>query len=289
MHEAAVECYRHAFSLLAEIACAPSFFADDSWNERIVFDDSIWPTVRILEQHRPCILITAHCGNWEMLGMALGNWGYRVNALYRPLDLEPLDKWVKSSRSRHGLYLLDKYGAADKFQGIIERGESIGFTADQNAGYKGVFVPYFDRLASTYKSIGLLAIQYNAPLACGQALRFYDREAQQYRYKLAVTDLIEPPDWQDQPDPLYYITARYRRAIELMIQADPSQYLWMHRAWKTRPRFEMKGKPLPDALQQKIRGLPWMTDSRFERLVTRAQTDADAYKKSPDACSLPAP
>ncbi|MHC4975062.1 MAG: lysophospholipid acyltransferase family protein [Planctomycetota bacterium] len=277
VHERAIESYRHLFSLVAEIACAPSFFASDEWEQRIEFDDSIWPTVELLRSQQPCVLITAHCGNWEMLGMALGNWGFPVHALYRPLDLKPLDRWVHESRSRHGLYLLDKFGAAEKFHSIIDRGESIGFTADQNAGAKGVYVPFFDRLASTYKSIGLLSIQYNIPLACGFAQRLYDRQSQQYKYRLAVTDLIMPDDWADQPDPLFYVSARYRRAIELMVKADPSQYLWMHRSWKTRPRFEQRGKPIPESLDRKIQELPWMTDEQHQRIVDRAARDASEH------------
>ncbi|MFG0256465.1 MAG: lysophospholipid acyltransferase family protein [Phycisphaerales bacterium JB043] len=277
VHDRAIESYRHLFSLIAEIACAPSFFASDEWEQRIVFDNSIWPSVDLLREHNPCVLITAHCGNWEMLGMALGNWGFPVHALYRPLDLKPLDKWVHESRSRHGLYLLDKFGAAEKFHRIIERGESIGFTADQNAGAKGVYVPFFDRLASTYKSIGLLAIQYQLPLACGFAQRLFDRKTQHYQYRLAVTDLIKPEDWSNQPDPLFYVSARYRRAIEMMVRADPSQYLWMHRAWKTRPKFERMGRPVPSSLADKIRALPWMGEAQYERIIERAARDASEH------------
>jgi Kdo2-lipid IVA lauroyltransferase/acyltransferase len=282
VRETAIESYRHLFSLCAEVACAPSFFASDEWEERIIFDDSIWPSVELLRAHKPCVLITAHCGNWEILGMALGNWGLPVHALYRPLPLKPLDKWLYSSRREHGLHLLDKFGAAQQFGAIIERGESIAFIADQNAGGKGIYVPFFDRLASTYKSIGLLALQSNIPLVCGHTQRLFDRETQHYRYKLAITDLILPEQWRDQPDPLFYVTARYRRAIESMVRADPSQYLWMHRAWKSRPRFERQGKPMPESMEHKIRALPWMTDSQFERIATRAQQDARAHE--PAAC-----
>ena len=48
--------------------------------------------------------------------------------------------------------------------------------ADQNAGDRGVFVPYFNRLASTYKSIGLLALQFNTPILCGVARRVPEAE-----------------------------------------------------------------------------------------------------------------
>ena len=53
-----------------------------------------------------------------------------------------------------------------------------------------------------------------------------------------MQDIIWPADWKSQEDPLRYITQRYTRAIEDMVRADPSQYLWVHRRWKTRPKGE---------------------------------------------------
>ena len=56
--------------------------------------------------------------------------------------------------------------------------------------------------------------------------------------QLATQDIIWPVDWKDQPDPLLYITQRYTKAIEDFVREDPSQYLWLHRRWKTRPKGE---------------------------------------------------
>ncbi|MEZ6210661.1 MAG: hypothetical protein R3B46_05340 [Phycisphaerales bacterium] len=58
--------------------------------------------------------------------------------------------------------LVDKFGAARVLPALMERGVPLGFIADQNGGDKGLFVPFFDRLASSYKTIGLMAIQFGA-------------------------------------------------------------------------------------------------------------------------------
>ena len=79
--------------------------------------------------------------------------------------------------------------------------------------------------------------------------------------------IITPEDWEGQPDPLFYVTARYNRAIETMIRAAPEQYLWLHRRWKSRPRHEREGRPMPDRLRAKLRALPWMTPSELDRIV----------------------
>jgi len=117
---------------------------------------------------------------------------------------------------------------------ILEQKGVVGFIADQNAGPKGVFVDFFGRKASTYKSIALLAMQYNVPVVIGYARRLGD----QFRFRMATQDIIHPEDWNAQPEPMRYITQRYTTAIENIVRKDPGQYLWVHRRWKTRPKGE---------------------------------------------------
>jgi KDO2-lipid IV(A) lauroyltransferase len=95
-------------------------------------------------------------------------------------------------------------------------------------------VPFFGRLASTYKSIGLLAMQHQVPVIIGYARRRGDL----FDFDIGVTDIIYPEDWQSQSEPLRYITQRYTRGIETFVREDPTQYLWIHRRWKHRPKHE---------------------------------------------------
>ena len=82
-----------------------------------------------------------------------------------------------------------------------------------------------------------------------------------------TTDVIWPDDWADQPDPLFYITARFNRAIEHMVRNAPEQYLWLHRRWKSRPKHEREGQPMPRRLIEKLEQLPWMTQEELNRIV----------------------
>ncbi len=71
----------------------------------------------------------------------------------------------------HGLRLIDKFGAGGDLPAVISQGGMPAFVADQNAGDRGIFVPFFGRLASSYKSIGLMALTTNSSLVCGMARR----------------------------------------------------------------------------------------------------------------------
>lgn len=269
----AIDAYRHLFTLAGEFATAPRALGADALPARVRFGD-VRETLRALGAGRPCLLVTGHCGNWEALGGALASLGFRLHALYRPLDVRSLDAWVQRSRAGMGLGLLSKHGAADRLPRLLEEGTSIGFIADQNAGDRGLFVPFFDRMASAYKTIGLLAMRERAPIICGHTIREGDAASPRFAHRAEVVDLIHPEDWESQPDPLFYITARYRFAIERMVRAAPRQYLWMHRYWKSRPAYERKGAPMPDRVIEKVRSLPWIDDRRLDRIVERSRRDA---------------
>jgi len=292
----AVESFGHLFQLAVEVAYTPRLMTEHGWHRRLHLGQ-IDGALRELLRAGPCLLISGHCGNWELLGFALALMGFPMHALYRPLDLTPLDDWVRRTRGRRGLVLVDKFGAVQDLPPLLGRRAPIGFVADQNGGDRGLFVPFFNRLASTYKSIGLLAMQYEATVICGCARRIrpdlprpgdpvpsrggpgrggvHDR----FAYVMEVHDAIGPDDWADQPDPLFYISARYRRAIEGMVRRAPEQYFWMHRTWRSRPRHERLGRPMPGPLREKIASLPWMTPEQLGRIERQSRADAQTLAR----------
>ncbi len=196
-------------------------------------------TLEIALRGRGAIMLTGHYGNWEILGYTMATLGFKSYSIARPIDNPHFDAWLLGVRENKGQIILSKRGVTTTAQDVLENKGVLGIIADQNAGPKGLFVPFFGRLASTYKSIGLLAIQHNVPVIIGYARRRNDR----FEFDLGITDIIEPTDWQSQSDELYYITERYTRAIETFVREDPTQYLWIHRRWKTRP----KGEPPEEA------------------------------------------
>jgi len=272
--ELVLQSYEHLAMLAIELVVMPRYLTEDAWTDYV----EVGPLDRIIRpliEESPTLLLTAHCGNWETLGYTMALLGFRMHVLYRPLDLRPANAWLRQTRSRRGLELVDKFGAMNRLPGLLETGESIGFVADQNAGDRGMQVPYFGRLASTYKSIGLMAIQHRAKIIVGNARRLATNpnEAVKLKYRIEVYDRIDPEDWESQPDPLFYITARYRRALEQSVRKAPEQYLWMHRIWKSRPRHERLNKPFPKNLRQKLEGLPWMTQAELDGIIARSDSD----------------
>ena len=214
-----------------EVICLPRLINAMTWSRFIElknFNEALELTV----SGRGAILVTGHYGSFEMTGHLLAALGFDLVAVMRPLDNVYLNRFVVRSRRTHGLTLIDKKGATAQAESMLREGRLLGFIGDQDAGRKGIFVNFFGRPASTYKSIGLLAMATRCPIIVGYARRQGDKA----RYTVGVQRVIHPHEWEDRKDALRWITQTYTSALEDVVREDPEQYLWIHRRWKSTPR-----------------------------------------------------
>jgi KDO2-lipid IV(A) lauroyltransferase len=190
----------------------------------------------MMKEGRGVLMVGAHYGNFEIVGYMMGLFGFNIYSIARPLDNRFVNNYLYGVRERVGQKIIDKKGAAELMGKMTAEGATLGFIADQDAGRKGIFVDFFGRKASTYKSIGLLAITGNIPIVVGYSRRIGNR----FFFELGVSRIILPEEWADKDDPLRWVTAEYTKAIENFVRDDPTQYWWLHRRWKHRPKEEMQ-------------------------------------------------
>lgn len=222
--------------LAIEVLFGPKLITQWTWAKYIhlrKLDDAL----RVLLRRKGCIMLTGHYGNWELLGYALAVLGFDIVAVMRPLDNEYLNRFLLDRRERSGLKLLYKKGATRAAGDVIESGGALCFIADQNAGSKGLFVDFFGKKASTYKSIGLLAMEHRVSIVVGCARRL---SLNKFEYEICVDRVIQPEEWEGREDELLWITQEFSRAMEDFVRKAPEQYLWIHRRWKSRPKDELE-------------------------------------------------
>ena len=261
-HRASLE---HLVRLAMEVVQTPRLLGPGTWRDHVdlVNMDRAMEVLRAGPAGGPCLLVTGHVGNWELLGRVVALLGLPIRAVYRPLDNPRLDGWVRATRARQGLGLIPKGGGVPAIQRALDAGSHVAVVADHNAGDRGLFVPCFGRLASAHRSVALLAVRRRLPIVCGYA----HRTGPGPRYEVGVADLILPEHWAHRPDPGYYLTARCVRALEAVVRRRPAQNLWMHRRWKSRPPWERAGEPAPPEARERLRALPWLTDADVDGLL----------------------
>jgi len=244
-----IRSFEQIAMLAVDVLFTPRLVKKSNWREYSRYKNAEMAKWMIKE-NKGMILVTGHYGNFEIMGYLFALFGFNIYGIARPLDNKFINKYLYEARQRSGQKLLDKKGAAQLMPKLICEGATIGFIADQDAGKKGIFVDFFGRRASTYKSIGLLALTYNVPIAIGYGRRIGNR----FFFELGCTRIIRPEEWADKENPLEWITAEYTKAIETFVREDPTQYWWLHRRWKHRPK---------DELSQTAKNTVTQTNSKF--------------------------
>lgn len=229
--------WRHLFRMVVEIIQLPRKVRRDNMADVFTFRNRD-ETVRAMCSGRPVLVLGGHFGNWEVGNVAFGAFGFPVNAVARDLDNPYLHDWFLKIRRKSGGKLISKRGGGGEMTEVLERRGLLGLLCDQDAGDKGLFVPFFGRNASTFKSIALLAMEYRALVLVGYSQRLPDdfQNSHWVRYEIGCEDIIDPDDAGGVDE----ITRRFTAALERAIRRAPEQYFWVHRRWKSKPRERVK-------------------------------------------------
>lgn len=235
MERLADRCLESVAMFAVEVVCLPRLINKFTWS-RYIRLVNFEETLAVLLSGQGALLVTGHYGSFEVMGHLLASLGFKISAVMRPLDNAYLNKFLVGMRRTHGLTLLDKKGATADAEAILANGELLAFVGDQDAGRKGLFVDFFGRPASAYKSVALLAMASRCPVVVG----YGRRRGNTARFDVGVQRVIHPHEWEHRDDPLRWITESYTSAIESFVREQPDQYLWIHRRWKSQPRQKRK-------------------------------------------------
>lgn len=177
---------------------------------------------------RGVLILTAHFGNWELLGAAHGLTGLPASIVTRPLDYPLLDDLAARFRRRSGAELIVKRQAVREVLTALRRQRMVGILLDQNATRaEGVFAPFFGSPASTSKGLALLALRTGAPV-----VPIFLRREPDGRHCMDVGAAVPPPE----DGQIATYTSAFNRVLEATIRRTPEQWFWMHDRWRTRPR-----------------------------------------------------
>lgn len=122
-----------------------------------------------LAKGRGLLWVTAHYGNWELLAAGLAAHGYDVRPIatqsYDSRFTDLIDGW----RRRHNVRTLWR-GRDDLSREVgraLTEGAVLGLLIDQDTKARGVFVPFFGRVAWTPRGAADLARQSGSPVLIG--------------------------------------------------------------------------------------------------------------------------
>lgn len=230
------EMWVHLFRTVAETVQAPRKLHLHSYRQIVDFADFTRTNEAICSGRR-VLMLGGHFGNWEIGTALFGLWGFPMGIIAREMDNPYLHEWFRKQREITGHRMLLKSGDFDEMVALLQKGGNLGLLCDQDAGPRGVFVDFFGSPASTFKSIALLALEYDALVMVGYSIRLPDQFDRQRwsRFEVGCEAVIDPREVTG-GDPVGEITRQFTNALERAIRRAPEQYFWIHRRWKSEPK-----------------------------------------------------
>ena len=179
-----------------------------------------------LAQNKGVILLGAHFSTLDLGGLLFSKY-YDVSAMYRPHNNPVIDEIIKEGRSRFFQQCISRSDIRSVIKTLRKNG-IVWYAPDQDFGPKqSVYAPFFGVEAATITATTRMVSLNNSPI-----LMLAQHRLPNNTYELELFPVVDNfPSGDAIAD-----AARINSEIEKAIRKEPSQYMWVHRRFKTHPK-----------------------------------------------------
>ena len=194
---------------------------------KIVIGDGEEYLQQARREGRGGLVVTAHFGNWELLGSWIASAGYPMDFLVGTQHNQKVDRLFNDFRRQMGVGIVSLKTSARGVFKCLRANRIAGLVSDQHASSGGVVVDFLGRPAATPKGPAAFAIRAGCPL-----LPFLIRRERYDRHVVMAGVPVYPPQSGDEQKDIEIMTRAYTKFFEDGIRRYPDQWMWTHRRWK---------------------------------------------------------
>lgn len=178
------------------------------------------------------ICITAHFGNWEVVGQMMALHGFPFHSIAMPVKNPEVNRLLIARREVTGQKIIPREGALRRLLGVLRSGGKTAFLVDQNTepDEGGIWADYFGLPVSVTPAPAALAAKTGSEIFIG-----FCAPQPHGRYRVYITETIPPPDGAGE-EVTQALTQQILSAIEREAAKHPEHWLWMYKRWKKRNR-----------------------------------------------------
>jgi len=198
--------------------------------EKIVVAGGLDVLDQIRAAGRSIILITGHIGSWEVLAGYIAMKGYPLYVVGARLYDPRLDRLLLKMRKSGGYINIPRGGSTKYLLQILNRPNLLGLLMDQDTRVAGTFVEFFGKPAYTPVGPVILAEKTGAAL-----IPIFIQLDRTYTHQIKILPEFKMTFTGDKRKDVIRNTQGLTKRIEDFIRRVPTQWVWMHERWKTRP------------------------------------------------------
>jgi len=203
--------------------------------EKIVISKGIEYAEAARAKGKGVMFLTAHIGAFEFLGIELALRGYKPLIVGTPLKDKRLNDLLWANRIKLGATAVERGKDMLKVIKNLKSGGSMIILIDQDTKVKSRFINFFGIPCATPIGASIIAMKTGAAVV-PVMIHLRDDLMQEWNYYPEVP-LVNTGDEESD---LVTNTQRMSDACEMEIRKYPTQWLWMHERWKTKPGEEIQ-------------------------------------------------
>ncbi len=244
----ALESSRRGLELVLFLLASPYFTKKRLQRQFSLHDDFRQLLKEYQAAPSPIVVLSPHFCLMEantLVPMLYGGPLPPLGALYRPLDLGSMDRWVKQTRERWGLKLLSRKEGLIKAVDMVRHGGAVVVLFDQNSGDRGALSLFMGRICSTTDLAGVIVEKCHA-----RSCFIWPQRTGFMRATIHGEFLQVPPESEA-------VLFGFNRWLEDKLRSSEdycAEWLWLHSRWRhqdkptRRFRLESKRNLLPAQL-----------------------------------------
>jgi KDO2-lipid IV(A) lauroyltransferase len=206
-----------------------------------------------LSRGRGVIAISAHLGNYALIGSKLTETGYHFAMVVRDLKSKIGSSIYEKSRELLGFHSIATMPARKFYKEalhILNNNGILCLIADENKRYGGIYVDFFGHPASTAPGPSALALRTGSPIIPIFIFRDSDNS-----HNIIIEKEITWEATGNATQDMQNITVKFTQIIEEYVRRDPSQWTWTTWRWRTQPwgKLDRAGEKRKTRWLKKIR------------------------------------
>ena len=231
--ECFVQIARNAADVIRSQHISPEDLADLVDVEGMEYFDEAYA------QGKGAIVITGHIGNFELSAAWMSAVKkVPVSVIGRKLYDERFDRLVVENRRRFGMEVIPSDASAKRVYSALKEGRVLGVLMDLDSSrVAGLFIPFFGTPAKTAAGPVVIGRHTESPVVPIAMFRTEDD-----RYLIKILQSFKFPKTDDKEADITNGLLKCNHALEELINYDPTQWIWFHNRWKSKPGGQMDVK-----------------------------------------------
>lgn len=176
------------------------------------------------------ICMIPHLSAWELSAVTPPMMGYITYAASKRIKGFLYNFTFINLRRKRGMINISRKGSYAKLLEVLNKGYCLIIMADQDTMVKGEFIPFFGTPAYTPIGISRMALDTEAAVVPMAMTRKADG-----LYKFTIYSELPTIRTGDYSADCTSNTQAQTAEYERIIRTTPTQWVWMHKRWKTTP------------------------------------------------------